>query len=71
MSQIHPDDQAFPLPETEWHSSSYGLSVRDYIAIKFAAAILSNSKMDPSADAAKMVAHAYQLADVLIAERNK
>lgn len=69
--KVDPDDQAFPVPETEWHTSAWGLSVRDYIAIKFASALLSHPGLDMEVAASKFSAHAYALADAMIAERNK
>jgi len=72
---MKPDDSAFPVIEGEAENfgpAAYGLSVRDYIAIKAMAGILASGRGDYGPSEGENVAlAAYKSADALIRRSQK
>lgn len=71
MKTINEGGSAFPMPDTEGYNvNTMGMTLRDY----FAAAALQGMTAHPitgEQSTCKVAAWSYQLADAMIAERNK
>jgi hypothetical protein len=67
---------AFPMPASEGvHFETYGMTLRDYIAIKAMAAMISTSAVPVtvgglSGAKSNYAAGAYMMADAMLKERN-
>lgn len=69
MSKTDDGGQAFPVTETEWHRMGEGMSIRDWFAGQAIMGILAFPRRDINNLTACQ--QSYQIADAMIAERNK
>jgi hypothetical protein len=66
-------DRAFPLEENNGNITQYGMSLRDYFAAKALVGLMGRdwSGTDPDKVANVWVSSAFQIADLMLAERTK
>lgn len=70
MTTIQDGGPAFPVQDgSKWQC--HGMSLRDYAAIKFAAALISTSGEEPDYEEETVAESAYKMADAMLRARSK